>query len=156
MIIGTAISTLIDGPDKRMNFDSEEMDSVEAKWYLSLINIKFEVVSLESLKSRLLSGRGKVRLFREKLHTNHSPRNQKKRSVVETAPNPRILEVVADSDNGLDDGLVPYETPDSDEEDEDEDPTLVRRDKPIPPVYVDISPLGALRLSNMLQATFAI
>jgi telomere length regulation protein len=140
MIVGTAISALIDGPDKRMSFDTDEMDSVEAKWYLSLTTIKFEIGSLEGLKSRLLSGRGEVRLSRGRHQTNYSPRNQKKRPVVDAAPNSKILEVV-DSDNDLDDGLVPYEKPDSDKEDEDEDPTIVRRDKPMPPVYVDISPL---------------
>ena len=44
------------------------------------------------------------------------------------------MEVLDDSED--DDDLIPYAKPDSDPEDEDEDPTLINRDKPKAPVYV--------------------
>jgi telomere length regulation protein len=44
------------------------------------------------------------------------------------------MEVLDDSEE--DDDLVPYAKPDSDPEDEDEDPTMINRDKPKAPVYI--------------------
>ena len=117
-----------------MKFDLEEMHSEEALWYLSLTTVQDGVGPVESIKAL------------QKAHsTTQQPisgipaiQNQKP-----TAPSNRpqtskivAIEEVDDSEeeSDEDDDFLPYEKPYDDAEDEDEDPTLVQRNKPSAPV----------------------
>jgi telomere length regulation protein len=135
MIVGTGISELIEQPGKVLKFDLEEMQSEEVKLYLNLSKIKDESGSLESIKS-----------LQEALPANPEPTHPK------PAPKPKApssrpqtskivaIEEIEDSDedkNGdedEDEDLIPYEKPDDDAYDSDDDPTLIQRNKPTAPV----------------------
>ncbi|KAH0562622.1 hypothetical protein GP486_002700 [Trichoglossum hirsutum] len=127
MVVGTAISSLIDKPDKIMNFSMEEMDSSEAAWYKSLTGVQDWIGSISSLKTPTTDK------LKGSETTSGSTASCAKRPIGSTSKIVRIEEIESDDE---DDGLIPYEKPDSDEEDEDDDPTLVQRNKPTAPVYI--------------------
>ncbi|KAL3479357.1 telomere length regulation protein-domain-containing protein [Aspergillus californicus] len=137
MIIGTAISQLIEEPGKAMEFQLEEMESNEAEWYLNLTRADDKIGSLASLK-----------MLR---NTTISPQHTTKGSAIASRPfvkrNQGISKIVAieeidgededkDGEEDEDEDLIPYEKPDEDPSDEDEDPTLIQRNKPTAPVYI--------------------
>ncbi len=123
MVVGNAVSLLVDKPDMRMNFDLDEMRTEEARWYQSLIYADDKVGSVSDL---CISP------------PNKKPANSKTAMVKKTAAShsatvvvkPKIVEVLEEDD----DDLTPYGKPDSDPEDDDEDATLVQRNKPTAPV----------------------
>ncbi|KAL4800755.1 telomere length regulation protein-domain-containing protein [Aspergillus venezuelensis] len=137
MLIGTAISQLIEQPGKAMKFDLEEMESSEAARYLNLLHTRDEIGSLDSIKTPS--------------DTLNQPRQApaKKSASAAAARDPGspshgtasivAIEEIEDSDEEKDDDdddLIPYEKPDEDPSDEDEDPTLIQRNKPTAPVYI--------------------
>ncbi|PQE25264.1 telomere length regulation protein [Rutstroemia sp. NJR-2017a WRK4] len=130
MVVGEALSSLVDKGDKVMDFKMEETKTSEAKWYKSLVNVKDTIGDLEALRSKFVPKSPK-----SKRHTT---------SKSTTKPNPlqgstkilSIEEVEDDDEVSSDDGLTPYAKPDSDAEDSDEDPTLITRNKPTAPVYI--------------------
>ncbi|KAL4902949.1 hypothetical protein BDW74DRAFT_180246 [Aspergillus multicolor] len=137
MIVGTAISQLIEEPGKAMKFDLEEMESDEATWYLKLVKTDDKVGSLESLKVLKDTSKESTGLAtRSKI----GPRASRPM----TEPNPATARIVAieeiddsdEEDDDEDDDLIPYEKPDEDPDDEDDDPTLIERNKPTAPVYI--------------------
>ncbi|KKK22329.1 hypothetical protein P175DRAFT_0513528 [Aspergillus ochraceoroseus IBT 24754] len=140
MLIGTAISQLIEQPGKAMKFDLEEMESSEANWYMNLIQVSDRLGSVDSLKAP---------------EENTTMSHQKPRKTLFSMANPsstssgqRSAKIVAieeisasdgdddDDDEAEDDDLIPYEKPDEDPSDSDEDPTLIQRNKPTAPVYI--------------------
>ncbi|KAE8149761.1 telomere length regulation protein-domain-containing protein [Aspergillus avenaceus] len=130
MIIGQAISQLIEQPGKGMKFDLQEMESDESFWYLNLINIKDGVGSLESLKSPTSPIPQKTIKASAKSSVKQTP--QRTTKIV-------AIEEIENSDSGEtdeDDDLIPYEKPDEDPYDSEDDPTLVQRSKPTAPVYI--------------------
>ncbi|KAL2847666.1 telomere length regulation protein-domain-containing protein [Aspergillus pseudodeflectus] len=139
MLIGTAISQLIEEPGKAMRFDLEEMESTEAEWYLSLIRTEDSIGSLETIKlQENLAPRSSQKLDKGKTFTsNYQP--FKKASQTATSKIVAIEEI-GDSDEEEeeeeDEDLIPYEKPDEDPSDSDDDPTLVQRKKPTAPVYI--------------------
>ncbi|KAJ5225687.1 hypothetical protein N7468_006912 [Penicillium chermesinum] len=128
MVVGTAISSLIDEPGNSMKFDLDEMKSDEAKWYLSLTKIFDEVGSFDSMKA-----------LSNSLPSKPAPKKPSQK--IETpSRGSRIVEVPSEDEDEdeeeEDDDLIPYEKPDDDFEDEEDDPTLVQRNKPTAPVYI--------------------
>ncbi|KAL4784422.1 telomere length regulation protein-domain-containing protein [Aspergillus varians] len=136
MIIGTAVSQLIEQPGKAMKFDLEEMGSNEATSYLGLTKTEDQIGSLDSIKT-------------PRKIANELRQGAYKRSAPSTAsrplrkPNQGMARIVAieeidDEDDGddEDEDLIPYEKPDEDPYDEDDDPTLIQRNKPVAPVYI--------------------
>ncbi|GAB1213537.1 hypothetical protein ATERTT37_002687 [Aspergillus terreus] len=129
MIIGTAVSRLVEKPGKEMKFGLDEMESEEALWYLSLLEVKDSIGSLESLRA-----------------PQNLPTLQKSATKTTPASTPRqktakivSIEEVDDAATELsddEDDLIPYEKPDEDPSDSDDDPTLVQRNKPTAPVYI--------------------
>ena len=131
MIVGTGISALIEEPEKALKFDLEEMRTPEARWYLSLTSISDE-----------LGLPGSITILQETQPT----RPEQSRS--KPAPKPKAqaqhqgtskivaIEEIDDSDEEEeeDDDLIPYEKPDDDAYDSDDDPTLIQRNKPTAPV----------------------
>lgn len=129
MIVGTAISRLIESPEKALKFDTEEMETSEAKWFMNLQYVNDEAGSLQALKlgvplaSRPLSKKRKIVV----------PGSQE---IPATNISSRIISIEELSDAESDDGLVPYQKPDEDPQDSDDDPTLTNRVRPVARVYI--------------------
>ncbi|EFE36888.1 uncharacterized protein ARB_04415 [Trichophyton benhamiae CBS 112371] len=130
MIVGTSLSKLTDKPESRMKFDLAEMESDEASWFLRLSDTQDQVRTITDL---------------EPPHTLSSTETVKKKALKfkhekmqESSAKPTASKILPleDSDESNDDGLIPYQKPDADASDSDEDPTLIQRSKPIPPVYI--------------------
>ncbi|KAE8442302.1 hypothetical protein EG329_003502 [Mollisiaceae sp. DMI_Dod_QoI] len=133
MIVGEALSSLVDKGDKRMDFKVDEMATPEAKWFKSLVNVKDTVGSIQLLRVGSLT------------NGSETPRPQAQKSAskpvsIPTGSRVIAIEEIDDEDEeeqeSDDDGLIPYAKPDSDAEDSDEDATLVTRNKPTAPVYI--------------------
>jgi len=129
MVVGEALSNLVEKPEKQMKFDIEELETTEAQWYKSLTSVRDAIGSIDMLRSGVLAQASKKKA---------KPQSDK------VEPMPIILQrntkIVAiqelDDSESEEDGLIPYAKPDSDVEDSDEDPTLVQRNKPTAPVYI--------------------
>ncbi|KAK9413047.1 putative Telomere length regulation protein-domain-containing protein [Seiridium unicorne] len=131
MVVGEALSSLVHGSEKKLDFHVDEMSTEEAKWYKSLVTISDKIGPINSLKVQESPGK--------------SPRVTKS-TIPMSKPSPRplkpaptsgfIIEEIEDDEEEADDDLAPYAKPDSDAEDSDDDPTLINRDKVKAPVYV--------------------
>ncbi|KAI9680174.1 MAG: telomere binding protein [Trizodia sp. TS-e1964] len=129
MLVGVAISELIDKPDKRMVFSMEEIGTLEAQWYKSLTKVEDCIGSIGALQKP--DGIGKdIAIIRRPQETKQKPNEIKKLST--NISSNRQKQAESDSD----DDLVAYQKPDSDPEDDDEDATLVQRNLPKAPVYI--------------------
>jgi len=149
MVVGTAISTLVDKEGSRMNFGTDEMATSEALWYISLVNVHDSVGTMRDFAA-LLAAHGKSVATAKRIARQHQPRVSQKMPDVNGKPTfgplpppaqteilgERVTEVVTDDSEEDDDDLKPYAKPDSDPEDSDEDATLVNRNKVKPPVYI--------------------
>lgn len=134
MVVGTAVSDLVDSKDKRMNFSSEDMEGSDGRWYRGLTDVKDSIRPIKDLLSK--SG----------LKQPPTPRKESPmRSVTVNKPKPSSstkagtkiisIEELAD-DSAEDDDLPTYAKPHSDPEDSGDDPELVQRSKPTAPVYI--------------------
>jgi telomere length regulation protein len=136
MITGVAISDLVDPSDKKMKFDVDEMNSPDAHWYRGLTKIRDSVGSVADLKMT----RSEEDTPRTALDTTPKTKALKTDFVRERLPPSGVtskiisIEEIGEVDDMEGNDLVAYEKPDSDAEDEDEDPTLVQRNKPTAPV----------------------
>lgn len=133
MVVGEALSSLVDKDDMKMDFKMVETSSAEAKWYKSLVGISDTVGTLDVLKPTAANI----------VPTNAQPPNphqnpKSKLTVIQGSSKIVSIEEVEDSsEEEMDDeGLIAYAKPDSDDEDSDEDPTLITRNKPTAPVYI--------------------
>jgi telomere length regulation protein len=141
MVVGMAISDLVDKPGSKMDFDIDDLKTPESKWYQRLVRVHDKIGSFSHVKE--VFGTNAVHASAEKPKTSTQSRPVKKpassaplsKSIIQEVPQgPRIMQVLDESDEDHD--LVPYAKPDSDPEDEDEDPTLINRDRPKAPVYI--------------------
>ena len=136
MVVGTAFSELADPKDKRMAFSTDEMNSSDGQWYRSLTTVNDPLGSIEHLKS------GSAPLTEPHVKPSRPSRGSTSgESMKPPKASSRIIsieEIVSSSGSEAED-LPMYEKPDSDPEDEDEDPTVVQRDRPRAPVYVVLS-----------------
>lgn len=134
MVVGIAISELADKEDSKLTFDVEDMKTPEAHWYQQLIRVDDKVGTVEDMR-KVFSSNHSSGLSTKRKAATKKPTKQKITPVVQTnIKGPRIMEVLDDEEE--DDDLIPYAKPDSDPEDDDEDPTLVNRNKPKAPVYI--------------------
>jgi len=133
MVVGTAVSELIDPEDKRMKFSMSEIDDEDGKWYRSLCKHNDIIGSVDDLKAiAVRSGKGLTKAAGKQSSTKKE-KDVKQKPVTQS----KIISIEEiTEDSGDDDDLPTYEKPDSDEEDSDEDATLVQRNKPTAPVYV--------------------
>ncbi|KFY38918.1 hypothetical protein V495_06279 [Pseudogymnoascus sp. VKM F-4514 (FW-929)] len=130
MLVGEAISGLVEPTGKQMDFKMEELQSPEAQWYKGLVGVSDSLGSVESLRKHTApeAKPSKQSLPREAKKPIRPPQHSSKIISIE--------EIDDDEGSEEDSDLVPYTKPDSDEEDSDEDPTLVVRNKPTAPVYI--------------------
>ena len=127
MVVGEALSALVDKGEKRLNFKMEETDSEEGSWYKGLTGVTDDIGPLDPL-------------FKAQTDIPRKTRKVSQKPVMKPATRaPQtgfIIEELSDEEGPEEDDIVPYAKPDSDAEDSDEDATLVRRDKPKAPVYI--------------------
>ncbi|KEF60036.1 uncharacterized protein A1O9_04886 [Exophiala aquamarina CBS 119918] len=154
MIVATAVSKLVDKPDKVMDFGVDEMDSEEAHAWLDLVNVVDNVGDLNDLKKAATMTLPKVEKRRSPSTITRRPSKPVQHSTKIIA-----IEEILDSDKENPSSeeedhpeLRPYGRPDSDPEDSDEDPTLVNRNKPSAPVYIT-SLIKQLNVSDDLSTT---
>lgn len=130
MVVGMAISQLLDSPDKAMKFDLEEMESDEALWFMSLPKTDDQAGSIKDLVAAQKDASDFHKLSK---HENPKVKRSLKQPRNDT-PTSRIISIEEITDESEYDDLLPYDKPDTDASDSDEDPTLVRRYKPKAPV----------------------
>ncbi|KAL9093793.1 MAG: hypothetical protein Q9159_000095 [Coniocarpon cinnabarinum] len=126
MAVATTISQHVDKPETKLNhkFEGEEQD--EYNNLNALFKIEDGIGSLDDV----LIPSNSSSLDEQALVIIPAQRKaQKPKPTKSTAK----IQVVEEDD---DDDLLPHAKPDSDPEDEDEDPTLVQRKKPKAPVYI--------------------
>jgi len=127
MVVGEALSGLVDKGEKRLDFHMDETNQDEGKWYKGLIQVSDQIGNLSDLP------------LKPSNTTATAEKTSRRKPVPKPAPKlPQqgfIIEELSDEELE-DEDLVGYGKPDSDEEDSDDDPTLVRRDKPKAPVYI--------------------
>jgi telomere length regulation protein len=131
MVVGTAVSELVDPKGNRMAFSSEDINSTDGQWYRSLTGVNDAIGSIEDLQPAVLA-------LKSSLHPTKTavsnPKIAKQPTKLSSITKIVSIEEIVDSSDSEEEDLPTYEKPDSDEDDEDEDPTLVQRDKPIAPV----------------------
>ncbi|CAI6272100.1 unnamed protein product [Periconia digitata] len=134
--VGMAMSRMVDKPELQLKFDLDGPEDTEAKWYQRLTSLNDIPGSIDALKaqSKQASAIGLSMRPKKPVSGNNVPKINKTPATTEIK-GPRIVEIVDDSaDEDVD--LVPYDKPDSDPEDETDDPTEVNRNKPSAPVYI--------------------
>ncbi|XDG10096.1 hypothetical protein ABKA04_009711 [Annulohypoxylon sp. FPYF3050] len=131
MVVGEALSGLVHGKETKLDFKMDEMDTEEAKWYKSLVQISDKPGPLDPLRESIVLSNpvSEPKPARSSATPTQRPGKQPAQSGF-------IIEEIEDDDEGEDPDLVPYAKPDSDAEDSDDDPTLINRDKPKAPVYI--------------------
>ena len=146
MVIGTAISSLVDKDGTKMNFGTDDMQTEDAQWYLQLVYVNDTVGTLKDFHGLLQAQSEftkrkkrdkKVTTPEEMPKLNGKPLFGPARPPVQTEViGEKVTEVLDSDDEYGDEYLKPYAKPDGDPEDSDEDATMVNRHKARPPVYV--------------------
>ncbi|KAL9093887.1 MAG: hypothetical protein Q9165_003810 [Trypethelium subeluteriae] len=144
MVVGTAVSQLVDKGSAKLSFDVDELDTNEAKWYQQLTSVQDKVGDSTEIQGFLESKwpKSEVTLKGTELVTKPNSKSiQKNSKSPTTTDEPRTtiqkpvtsrIQIIDDDD----DDLIPYAKPDSDPSDDDEDPFLVTRNRPSAPVYI--------------------
>ncbi|KAJ4296139.1 telomere binding protein [Collariella sp. IMI 366227] len=127
MVVGEALSGLVDKGDKRLNFKMEETDQGEGRWYKSLTEVSDKIGTLDPLRKAPIDI--PCRKPQAERVSLHRPAPQPPRTGF-------IIEELSDEEGLEEEHIVPYAKPDSDAEDSDDDATLVTRNKPKAPVYI--------------------
>jgi telomere length regulation protein len=135
MVVGMAVSELVDKPDKRIKFEFDETESTDAQEYLQLTRINDKIGKFEALVTQRSAVSSKSISILPSKSAKTTYKKAAKPAPARKAP-PKGIQVIELSSDDDDDDLAPYAKPDTDSSDDDEDPTLVRRDKPRPPVYI--------------------
>ena len=114
-----------------MKFDLEEADSGDMGSYLGLTHDPLAIGSLEDLHTPTENRQPSATIKPQALPV-------RKKAVQKASKTPRAVKapLVQEIDGNFNDGIPTYAKPDSDPEDEDEDPTVIQRDKPTAPVYI--------------------
>ncbi|KAL8982874.1 MAG: hypothetical protein Q9205_002751, partial [Flavoplaca limonia] len=135
MYLGTAMSRLVDPLEKRMNFGSEEMTSPQGQRYLSLTDIQDPLGSTYDLRRKVVKSEMNIRAIKTSAIRDNKPKEGNGK--VSTGSKIISIEEVDDEPKSEDEDLPLYAKPDSDASDSDEDPTVIERNKPTAPVYID-------------------
>ena len=154
MVLGMAVSELVDPTERRMKFSLEEFNKAGIEWYRSLTSLHDQVGSIRDLKpasSDESSTRSKEPLG--KVSGKSKPPQEESKT---TAIKKVAIEEIEDGSDSDTEDLPVYEKPDSDEEDEEEDPTLIERNKPKPPVYIRDLIAGLRDMDNYERHRLAV
>ena len=129
MVFGSTISEVVDEPGKRLDFTAEETDGVEWQWYKDLSIEKTEIGPISNLR------------LRQKQSKATQQRQGGNKALVESKAGSKSSQDQSSKIMGIDEmtdeteaDLPIYQKPDSDPEDDDDDPELVQRNKLTPPV----------------------
>ena len=132
MVLGNAVSELVDAENKRMKFTTEELNSSDGQWYTNLTNVDDTIGVIKDLKPVETSS---AKSLGKRSRPVTSKAESSKLTNLPNASSKIIsIEEINDSSESESDDLPVYEKPDSDPSDEDEDPTLVQRNRPTAPV----------------------
>ncbi|KAL8774795.1 MAG: hypothetical protein Q9209_000734 [Squamulea sp. 1 TL-2023] len=135
MYFGTAMSELVDPPGKRINFSSEEMTSSQGQRYLSLTKVRDPLGSIEDIRHN--EGKPNPTTRQAKKPAVQENKSQQGNGKVSTGSKIISIEEIDDESGSEDEDLPMYAKPDSDASDSDEDPTVIERNKPTTPVYIN-------------------
>ncbi|KAF2035856.1 hypothetical protein EK21DRAFT_53489 [Setomelanomma holmii] len=149
--VGVAISKMVDKPELQFKFELEGAEVIEAKWYERLTHVYDRLGNVSDLKA---AETGVVRGKRTQ-QKGIAAVQVTKLSITEVQ-GPRVLEVLSDSEEDDDKDLMAYEKPDSDLEDDDDDPAIVSRNKPTAPVYIRDLIVGLRDEDNYDRHTLAL
>ena len=130
--VGVAISKMVDKPDLQLKFDLEGTEATEAKWYERLTKVDDQIGDFSTL---VVQEKNVAPV--KKAQQEPKPRLKPPKAAITEIQGPRVIEVLSESElESEDDDLIPYEKPDSDPEDDGDDPETVNRNKPTAPVYI--------------------
>ena len=133
MVVGTAVSNLVDPEDRRMKFSMDDLNSVDGLWYQSLTEVADGIGAIEDLKVSQSAPPDASLQVNKRSSTSNKNNNDRMKEVQPTSQIVSIEEINDDTESELED-IPMYAKPDSDPEDEDEDATLVQRNKATAPV----------------------
>ena len=136
MTVATAVSRLVDPADKVMNFGSEEMEEESVQNMLSLVHVNDKVGKIQELTTQ--HQLKDIPVVEEMIEELEQPR--KKKTFKKATPKPQSSKIISieevDDEEDEEDDLIPYNKPEDDPSDSDDDPTLINRSKPSAPVYI--------------------
>lgn len=132
MVVGTAFSELVDPKDKRMTFSADEINGSDGRWYRSLTSVNDSVGSIKDLKPASTPSTKSSTQLAKPVNSSESARPKNSAQLTSKVIS---IEEIDSSESEVED-LPMYEKPDSDPDDEDEDPTIVQRNRPTAPVYI--------------------
>ncbi len=133
MVTGMAISQLVDKPENRMKFNVEDGLEAETQRFMQLVYVNDDVGDYRDILKLILpeaASRSERSESREMSKVLTTTARSTEGNSGPTVPKVVLIDQLDDED------LIPYEKPDSDREDEEDDPTLVQRNPPIAPVLV--------------------
>ncbi|KAF1959304.1 hypothetical protein CC80DRAFT_467787 [Byssothecium circinans] len=137
IFVGIAISKMTDKPELQLKFDLDGPEATEAKWYQRLTETNDKLGSIKDLKPEAKHSPATNLSMRSKPTKPKPPASKSSKAPAITEfEGPRIVEILDESSSDEDDDLIPYSKPDSDPEDETDDPTEINRNKPVAPVYI--------------------
>lgn len=129
--VGVAISKMVDKPDLQLKFDLEDAEAVEVQFYQRLTELDDKIGEIKNLRREENSS---ILVKPVKQKSRLALKSSKAPATTEIT-GPRIIEVLSESEDE-DNDLMSYEKPDSDPEDDGDDPETINRNKPTAPVYV--------------------
>ena len=132
MVLGNAVSELVDAEDKRMKFTAEELDSSDGQWYISLTKVEDTIGLIKDLKPIEASSVKSLGKRASPVTSNAKPTKLTKPP--NTSSKIISIEEINDSSESESEDLPMYGKPDSDPSDDDEDSSLVQRNRPTAPV----------------------
>ncbi|MCJ1283700.1 telomere binding protein [Xylographa opegraphella] len=136
MAVSSVVSTLVDSPDKRMCFSMDGTFKDEIIQYQQLIKTYDSVGALEELEATV--PQIGTPLPERKIKKSQRVMNAKPKAPSAAISKVSTIQEISDDGTSEEDSLPVYNRADFDEEDteEDEDPTLVQRNRSTAPVYI--------------------
>ena len=119
-----------------MKFSAEDLGSADSSWYRDLTKVDDVVGTISDLRLPKAEAKTSTKALKGGFKDVSSRKPQETSSSISKIVS---IEELLDGSDSEEDDLAVYEKPDSDQEDEDEDATLIQRNKPATPVYVPSS-----------------
>ena len=137
MIVGAAVSKLVDQQGKVMSFDTKEMETAEARAWLAIPDTTDTVGRLADLRAvERPETDVSTSLLPAKSSTPLSDTTTTSTTTKSSHQNGRIHRPKVQVIESDEDDLVAYPKPDEDPSDSEDDATLIDRTKPAAPVYI--------------------